>query len=211
MDPLALLGNIPFSTSAIADVYPSLNSINDKASNLENSGKIIRLKRNLYVLSPSVSGKLLSLELIANHLYGPSYVSMESALRYYGLIPEAVQNVTSITIKRGKDFQTPIALFRYTHCAKEYFNIGIRTEINENYSFLIACPEKALCDLIVTTSGINYRFQKDILNYLGNDLRLDMDEFSKMDSNIFTECAKVGKKSQMLLTIAKILKNERHI
>lgn len=58
--------------------------------NLEAAGKIIRLKKGLYVVDPKVSRIALSTEIIANHLYAPSYVSMQTALRYYGLIPEAV-------------------------------------------------------------------------------------------------------------------------
>jgi len=72
--------------------------VNNKISELEKSGKIIRLKKGIYVVSPKESGKLLSMELIVNHLYGPSYVSMESALRYYGLIPESVYLMHSASL-----------------------------------------------------------------------------------------------------------------
>ena len=84
------IGNIPVSTSVIASLFTNIEAGNQKVRNLEANHKIIRLKKGLYVVSPNVSRVALSTELIANHLYAPSYVSMQTALRYYGLIPEAV-------------------------------------------------------------------------------------------------------------------------
>ena len=84
------IANIPVTTSAISSLFSEMKAGNQKVRNLELGGKIIRLKKGLYVVDPSVSHVPLSSELIANHIYAPSYVSMSSALRYYGLIPETV-------------------------------------------------------------------------------------------------------------------------
>ena len=81
------IGNIPVSTQTVASLFPDLEAGNQKVRNLEAAGLIIRLKKGLYVVDPKVSHIVLSTELIANHLYSPSYVSMQTALRYYGLIP----------------------------------------------------------------------------------------------------------------------------
>ena len=97
MNELAVLKNIPVSTAAIASLYPDVKSANRKVASLEKAGRLIRLKRGLYVVSPQESGLLLSLNLIGNVLYGPSYVSMLTALREYGLIPERVEVVESMT------------------------------------------------------------------------------------------------------------------
>ena len=86
------IGAIPITTSIIESLYPELKSTDKKVIWLEKNGYIIRLKRGLYVVNPEHSGKTLSNELIANHLYAPSYISMSTALRYYGLIPEAKVN-----------------------------------------------------------------------------------------------------------------------
>lgn len=147
----------------------------------------------------------MSEELIANHLYGPSYVSMESALRYYGLILESVYTVRSMTTKHSRGFKKSLGKFEYTQCARGYFSIGIRQEIKDNTSFLIACPEKALCDLIIHTPNLNFRFQKDILSYLEDDLRFNMEAFYQMDSRIFEQCAQVGKKKTIITNILKIM------
>lgn len=73
---LATIGNIPLTTASVASLFPDLKAGNQKVRGLELSGKIIRLKKGLYVVAPSVTGVALSTELIANHLYSPSYVSM---------------------------------------------------------------------------------------------------------------------------------------
>lgn len=81
-------GNIPVSTETIASLYPDIKATRQKVRNLEHEKKIIRLKKGLYVVNPEISETVISTELIANALYAPSYVSMSTALRYYGLIPE---------------------------------------------------------------------------------------------------------------------------
>ena len=88
--PLSTIGNIPVTVSVLESLYPDIKAGNQKIRLLERDGQIVRLKRGLYVCRPEVSGLAISSELVANHLYAPSYVSMSSALRYYGLIPEAV-------------------------------------------------------------------------------------------------------------------------
>ena len=68
------IGTIPITTSIIESLYPELRSRDKKVAWLEKNGYIIRLKRGLYVVNPEHSGKMLSSELIANHLYAPSYI-----------------------------------------------------------------------------------------------------------------------------------------
>ena len=120
---LSEMGCIPITTSVIESLYSELKSTNKKVAWLEKQGYIIRLKRGLYVVSPKYSGKMLSTELIANHLYAPSYISMSTALRYYGLIPEAVYVNQSMTIKHSRHFQTPIGNYdyKYISCWVEKF------------------------------------------------------------------------------------------
>ena len=72
MKELIQLGVIPLNISVLRSLFSSYNFPNDKIQALENEGKLIRLKKGMYVVSPDVSGELLSEELIANHLYGPS-------------------------------------------------------------------------------------------------------------------------------------------
>ena len=76
----------------------------------------------------------------------------------------------------------------------------------DNYAFLIASPEKALCDLIANSSQVNLRYMKDVETYLAQDIRMDMDEFNKMDKTIFEDYIKVGKKADSISTLLKFLR-----
>jgi hypothetical protein len=205
MEELKQLGIIPVDYAVLSSIFNSYKYPRNKIANLEKEGKLIRLKRSLYVVSPDVSGKLLSTELIANHIYGPSYISMESALRYYDLIPESVHIVRSMTTKRSRVFKNSISKFDYINCSKEYYPIGINQKIGHDYSFLIASPEKALCDLIAYTSQVRPRFINAMLLYLEEDIRLNIEAFYKMDVDIFRQCAEVSKKKNDLNNLIKLL------
>ncbi len=203
---LSPFGNTPITSSIVESLFPNLVGKRQKVQWLEKRGEIIRLKRGLFVASPEASGAILSTELIANHLYTPSYVSMSSALRYYGLIPEAVYTTQSVTLKASRCFHTPMGRFEFVHQEREAFLVGATTIQTHNCAFLIATPEKALCDLIASTSGVNLRYIKDAAIYLEEDIRLDMDAFYEMDSKIFEAYAQVGKKKESIKTLLKLLK-----
>ena len=200
------IGNIPVSTSALSSLFSEIKAGNQKVRNLELSGKIIRLKKGLYVVDPSVSRVALSTELIANHIYAPSYVSMSSALRYYGLIPETVYAIQSMTIKHSRSFETPIGRFDYTFINREAFHIGITSINKQSYAFLMATPEKALCDLIANSPQVNLRYAKDVEVYLEDDIRMDIDDFRNMDISVFEHYAEVGKKAGSIQSLIKYLK-----
>lgn len=204
--PLEQLGNIPVTAAALESLYPHIKGGNQKIRLLERDKQVIRLKRGLYVCSPEVTGVALSTELIANHLYAPSYVSMSSALRYYRLIPEAVYVTQSMTLKHSRDFDTPIGRFEYTNISKDAFSVGLASIRKDGYAFVIATPEKALCDLVANSSGVNLRYPKEASLYLEEDIRMELSDFKKMNSTIFEEYAKVGKKADSIRTLLKLLK-----
>lgn len=204
-DVLDILGAVPVNKAVIASLYPNVSGANQKVAALEKSGTLIRLKRGLYILNPESSGKRVNTCLVANHLYSPSYVSMHSALRWYGLIPERVYLMQSVTIKHSRKFQNSLGAFYYTNVAREYFPIGLRQEEEDGASFIIASPEKALCDLICTTPGVNLRYKTEAQAFLEEDLRLDMDAFSQFNADILAQCANAGKKKQSVETILKLL------
>ena len=163
------------------------------------------MKRGLYIVAPAVSNSAPSIELIANHLYGPSYVSMESALRFYGLIPERVFNTASMTLKRSRTFKNQFGEFYYISCPENYYSIGVSHIIQRDYAFLIASPEKALCDKIIYTPKLQLRSIKSLRTYLEDDIRLDMDEFNQMDIAIFEKCVEVSKKKTAINNIITLL------
>ncbi|MDR2147080.1 MAG: hypothetical protein LBE91_11535, partial [Tannerella sp.] len=154
-----------------------------------------RIKNGLYIIPDKNNPYTISKELIANHLYGTSYISLETALSHYGMIPERVYTTRSMTTKRAKIFSTPLGNFEYKTVSADYFNIGIRQEIIENqYAFLIATPAKALCDMIVSTPNLRLQSIKAMQKYLTEDLRIDFEVLKTLDKNIVNQCIKVGKK-----------------
>ncbi len=205
MNPLVEIGAVPIDFSILKSLYPNHISIHNKISDLDKTGKLIRLKKGLYVVSPTESGKLLSIPLIANHIYGPSYISNKSALSYYGLIPERVYTTQSVTTKHTRKFTNTLGLFEYTQCSKDYFAVGITQESQDTMQFLIATPEKALCDLILFSPGLMLRYKKDILTYLDQDLRLDMQAFYEMDVQILKQCLLYGKKKSIINLLIQLI------
>ena len=207
-NPLQTLDGIPFDLSVLSSLYPDCAFINDKARRMEAEGQVIRLKKGLYIAKND--GTNISLELIANHLYGPSYVSMSWALSYYGLIPERVYLVQSMTTKHSRNFTNPFGNFQYKSCSKEYFPIGITQQKHGNTSFLIATPEKALCDYI-SHHALKLRFVKETGSWLEEDLRFEMEAIPNLDLEIIAQCAEKGKNSHSIYTLLKFLQNERHV
>ena len=200
------IGNIPVSTQTVASLFPDLEAGNQKVRNLEAAGLIIRLKKGLYVVDPKVSHIVLSTELIANQLYSPSYVSMQTALRYYGPISEAVYTVQSMTLKHTRSFDTPLGHYEYQMISRKAFPIGITSINKQNYAFLMATPEKALCDLIAHSPKVNLRYLKDVEPYIKEDIRMNLDDLRNMDISIFERYTQVGKKANSIKTLIKYLK-----
>lgn len=132
-------------------------------------GLVVSLRRGLYALSREERGAALSRELIAASLYQPSYISLESALSRYKLIPERVVPVTSVTPRKTKTFQNEEGWFSYRQLKKiAYF--GFRSARDEDgFPYFIAEPEKALLDyLYLNLSAVG----RDPAGYLRDSLRL---------------------------------------
>ena len=204
-NPLLRYGNIPVTSNLLAACYGGLKETKKKVRALEKSGELIRLRRDLYVVNPELSGKTINVPLCANHIYGPSYVSLHWALRWYGLIPEKVFRMTSVTSQPTKTFETPLGFFDYYKVGPEYFPIGIRMVTDDGVSYLIASPEKALCDLILYDSYLPARSVKGLMRYLEEDIRFDMDELMDFDVEIIRECAEKGNKKLILNNLIKII------
>ena len=199
-------GVVPIDFPALVTVLGDYKYPKDKVSKMEGNGELIRLKKGLYVVAPNVHHLTISKELIANHLYGPSYISFESALSYYHLIPERVHTIRSLTLKRARNFSTPIGNFEYISAQKKYFGIGIRQEIvNDRYAYLIASPEKALCDIIYATPGLRLQSVKAMQVYLEEDLRIDFSAVETFDTEIIRQCIDTGRKKTELTQLCNLL------
>lgn len=208
-DALNQVGNTPFAPSVLVTLFSNTKHINDKARYLEQEGRIIRLKRGLYVRSAEDGAMPMPL-LIANHLYGPSYVSFQTALRHYGLIPERVFETQSMTIKHARDFDTPLGRFSYRSCSVDYFPLGIRQEQEGTDTFLVATPEKALCDILLKTARLTITSAKKMESFLQQDLRFDMEALKSFDTDLLEHCRqKAHVKAETITHLIKLTNHAR--
>jgi len=111
-------------------------------------GLVVRLRRGAYLLNPDDRRINPSKTYIANQLYAPSYVSMEYALNYYGLIPERVSTVTSITTKKTFRVINALGTFTYQHVKPAAFRAFTAAKDEAGLNFFIAEPEKAVVDFL---------------------------------------------------------------
>lgn len=115
-----------------------------------------------------------------------------------------------MTIKHSRRFTNALGDFHYQNCPVDYFPIGITTQGKGKVHYLIASPEKALCDYICYNK-VTLRFMKDVGAFLEEDLRFDTDLIPDLNLEIIRQCAEMGRKSNSLLTLLKFLKYDRHI
>lgn len=204
-NPLIQFAGIPISSSDIKSCFPNLAAPDKKIQDLEKHGELVRLKRNLYIVSKELTGKDTDARICANHIYGPSYVSSQWALSFYGMIPEQVFRMTCITTKHSRSFKTPIGEFSYMQVPDDYFPIGVKSVEENGVNFLMASREKALCDTIQYDRFVPQRSLTALFTYLEADMRLDMDILKELDTKIILECAMAGRKSQILNNLVKLI------
>ena len=154
----------------------------DKITGLLRRGEIIRVKKGLYIFGEKYRRRPYAREVLANLMYGPSYISLEYALQYHGLIPERVEAVTSVALGRSRRFATPVGLFTYWGIAREAFWLGMDQYATESGQFfLMAGPEKALCDKIQQDRGATSGAMPDLQEYLAGQLRIDVELLADLD------------------------------
>ena len=162
-----------------------------KISGMLSKGDIVRVKKGLYILGGSLRRRPFCRELLANLIYGPSYVSLEYALHYHSLTPERVETMTSVTCGRSRTFATPVGTFSYRMIPMEAFRTGMdRVELDDGRSFLIAIPEKALADRIVADRGAGISTQRELHDYLLAGLRIDPAGLCGLDPGKLAEIAR---------------------
>ncbi len=148
----------------------------NKLSRLVSEGIVFPVVRGLYVTDRTVPSRVL-----AACIYGPSYLSFDYALSYWQLIPEVAYTFTSATFdkKKKKQFDTPFGLFLYRDVPMDAYPAGIKIIYEGDYTFLIAEPEKALCDKLYTISPVANLKEFEVL--LFDDLRIDRDDFEQLN------------------------------
>lgn len=146
------------------------------------SGNLFPITRGLYETDANISGKYL-----AGSIFGPSYLSFDYALAEYSLIPETVHVYTSATFKKRKTkiYQNHFGVFTYRDVPANIYHSGILLHCDENYSYQIATPEKALCDKLYSISPV--KNLRELETLLFDDLRIDEIELKKLNTENLSE------------------------
>ena len=180
-----------FSTGLISSLTEDTKTLKVQLANWKKKGLITQPRKGLYVLGKEYRKIEPSLFYLANQMFIPSYVSLESALAFYGLIPEFVAQITSVTARNTSEFKNDFGNFSYQHVKPECFAGFVALKDENNLSILIANPEKAIVDfLYLNLSKFNlkdhdvfeesYRFQ-------------NCDELSKSKIKMFAKLFKSKK------------------
>ncbi|MFZ4524511.1 MAG: type IV toxin-antitoxin system AbiEi family antitoxin domain-containing protein [Chlorobium sp.] len=205
---LKTFGSVPLTHGILLSLLAEYRSPNDKIVRLMHEGWLVAVKRGLYVVSPELTSIPVSLPLVANHLYGPSCVSMDYALSHYGIIPDRVFDVTSMTIRRSKRYDLQLGRFSYTHSDQKLYSVGIDRVVNaDKTTFMIASPEKALCDKLLFTRNLNSVTSRDLQALLFEDLRVDDEQFARFDPQVIEASLQGGYKVKLLQTLLHLLKS----
>lgn len=173
-----------FSYEDILSFYPNENkdSLKTTMRRWRKKGWVYSLKRGLHEISFPKDFTIPDMH-IANKLYSPSYVSLQTALSYYSIIPEVSMAVTSITTKPTRKFKNKHGLFTYRTVNPNAFT-GYYVEKHGNFDILIAEPEKALVDYLYFET---YRTRKFDLE----EERLEKDAISKLNKKKLRTYAKL--------------------
>jgi predicted transcriptional regulator of viral defense system len=175
---LKLVEKDPIFESALllaGNVDPKLIRI--QLSRWVKAKKISQIRRGLYSIAPPYQKKQPHPFLVANHLQKASYVSLQSALAFYGLIPEVVNVTTSVSTGRPERLVTPLGIYEFRHIKTEYL-FGYRIIDLVDQKALVASPEKALLDLIyLQSAGDSIPYLKELR--LQNTDKLDRDLLKK--------------------------------
>ena len=196
-----------FDYQALLDGLREYDRPRDKITDLLKQGEVIRVKKGIYVFGERYRRRPFSRELLANMIYGPSYVSLETALHYHGLIPEGVEAMTSVAGARGRRFFTPVGLFIYRGVSMNAYRTGIdQVELESGRSFLIATPEKALADKIQADRGTAIRTQAEMRTYLLDSLRIDPESLFKLNAKTICMIAEQYRSRKLRLLSSLLLR-----
>lgn len=199
--------NLPLTQSVLAEAMAEFSRPNDRISYLLEKGKLIHLARGFYTVKNHNDQNVYLNYNAANVMYGVSYISKYSALSYYNLLSEGVFTVESMTLKRPREINNELGRFTYSHTSEAVFHIGIKSiNVNSYSTFLMASPEKALCDIIWSTKSLPITSMKDMVYFLEEDLRFEMNFFSNANIEIFEECMEAGNKKKELRYLIRLCK-----
>jgi hypothetical protein len=198
----------PLNNQILLDLLKEYKRPHDKISEMVQQQMLVPVKRGLFIPGPAARIEQPEPFLLANHMYGPSYISLETALSHWRLIPEKVFEVASMTTRRSTEYNTKAGRFTYTHLPLPYYAFGQQQLLlSEKQVSLIAIAEKALCDKIIATSGLLFRSESSARTWLIEDMRMDRSAMQNLKPQLIRSWAKDAPKKESLVMLAKTLES----
>lgn len=149
---MEIVGDEPvFETGLLLAGVSDPNALRQQLTRWTQAGRLFQLRRGMYALAPPFQKTKPHPFRIANLLVKSSYVSLQSALAYYGLIPENTPSTTSVTTLRPSSWAAPLGNFEYRHLQTAIFYGFKQIEVSQGQFAFVASPEKALLDLVYLT------------------------------------------------------------
>lgn len=197
--------NMIKTTKMLLSEYENYSNANNKIGRLVKEKKLFPIVRGLYETNINAPAQCL-----AECIYGPSYLSFDYALAYYGLIPEAVYVYTSASYdkRKSKTYENPFGVFTFHDVPKQVYSYGVKIMKENGYFYKMASPEKALCDKLYLLKPI--KNLSELKTLLFDDLRIDEFEFSRLNKGDICFLASIYKNSnvKMLYKFIRRVKNE---
>lgn len=164
------------TTLDLKEKYKGYSDINGRIKRDVENNILFPVVRGLYETNIHTSGYLLS-----SFIYGPSYLSFEYALSLHNLIPERVVAYTNATFnkRKNKEYKNIFGYYTYRDVPKSAFPYFVKAYELDTYSYFVANPEKALCDLLYVLPPVNSI--KALEDLLFENLRIDINEFKLLN------------------------------
>ena len=185
-----------FETELLVAGQSDPTDVRRQLSRWTRAGKLHQVRRGLYALAPPFQKMKPHPFVVANRFVRSSYVTSQSALAFYDMIPEHVSTVTSVTTQRPGQWKTPLGIFRFQHIRSALFFGYHQTELGNGQQAFVATPEKALLDLIYLQPGA------DSVEYL-RELRLQ--HLDQLNTPELARMADLIQKPKLRGAAAKIL------
>lgn len=165
-------------------------------------GYLVVIRRGLYLIKLPFKKQTFHPFEIAQSIYSPSYISLESALSFHGWIPEAVYTTSSASRRRSKEFDTPIGIYIFKHVPTQHFYDLVNRFESEDSIFLIAEPWKALADYIYI-----YKKEWPSIKDLYLDMRIEMDTLKESNISSLEKLVKTYSSKRVRTVLGNFLKD----
>lgn len=202
---LRAYGPVPLRHAELDTLLSEYRRPNDKISEWVLQGVLIRLMKGMYVLGPEIHSGPLSKDVVANRMWGPSAVSMETVLSREGWIPESVPTTTSVTLRPNREIQTPLGVFSYVRVPVLWYRIGLTSDVGPSgLHSLSVVTEKALCDWIAAHPHPPTS-RRGMMSFLLEDARIPEDVLAQADLSVIRECVATGRKIRVMSALLAVM------